>query len=362
MRIQSFSSLIWLALSLVFTPSCDQSTDEMIGLIPAHEIEQLAPLSLEEFAEAYETAIAKEPDLERDEEQLARAIFDIIKSKRSDTKADRMRVASSDSQSLSPYYGLTSGELILVFSFPINAYKASSTVDPAFQAGKESFPCEAIEDNDGKADAVRHAYWNALMTKRTSALFAEAFGTAHESGFGNPEQRKQMDLNNNAVGRRIAVENPSATDEELLEIVLTQPIDFVEKGGAIAIDPSRLVQFRQKEPLDGRYTGKLTDDGYTNEQLAATLSLSQCGLLIRGTLVTLLVSENWTTVRRMTGVLNVDEGVIDFDVAQPRVPLGEEDQYCKGVKARLQVTSEGLTGTWSSSDCDGGTMTLQRAP
>lgn len=72
--------------------------------------------------------------------------------------------------------------------------------------------------NDGHADAFRHAYWNALMTKQFGSDFTERFTSAHE-GVENPADREAMDLYNNEIGRRIAEQNPDASDGELADLV-----------------------------------------------------------------------------------------------------------------------------------------------
>ena len=63
----------------------------------------------------------------------------------------------------------------------------------------------ALEDDNG--DAFRHAYWNARMAgdPKVGPAWAEKWATAHEDGTpGNPLLRRQMDLFNNAVGRKNA--------------------------------------------------------------------------------------------------------------------------------------------------------------
>lgn len=71
-----------------------------------------------------------------------------------------------------------------------------------------------ISQFDGQGDAVRHAYWNALMTDKYGEDFAKSFATAHE-GIGGPANREAMDLYNNNIGRQIALENPGASADEL---------------------------------------------------------------------------------------------------------------------------------------------------
>ncbi|WP_147457591.1 LysM peptidoglycan-binding domain-containing protein [Paracoccus alkanivorans] len=108
------------------------------------------------------------------------------------------------------------------------AYRTADEYYP--QVGANGEPVKGSED--GHNDAFRHAYWNALMTDRFGEDFATSFGTAHEGVEGNPAAKEAMDLYNNEVGRRIASENPDASDEELAELVY----DAVENGEMLVID------------------------------------------------------------------------------------------------------------------------------
>jgi hypothetical protein len=59
------------------------------------------------------------------------------------------------------------------------------------------------------------------MARHQGPEWAEQYATAHE---GLPEDRvnqvrETMDLYNNEVGRRIAAENPNASDDELADLV-----------------------------------------------------------------------------------------------------------------------------------------------
>jgi hypothetical protein len=60
--------------------------------------------------------------------------------------------------------------------------------------------------HNGRADAARHAYWNAIMTFDWNAADAEGLATAHEkTGLddGGPHNETVMDMENNADGRSI---------------------------------------------------------------------------------------------------------------------------------------------------------------
>lgn len=58
---------------------------------------------------------------------------------------------------------------------------------------------------DNIYDAMRHAYWQAMMTRDLGPGRAEAWGDAHEWGSDSPG-RTCMDQYNNVVGREIAIE------------------------------------------------------------------------------------------------------------------------------------------------------------
>ncbi len=72
---------------------------------------------------------------------------------------------------------------------------------------------------DGHADAFRHAYWNAMLTQRFGEEWTQEYATAHERNPDSHPTPVAMDLHNNEVGRRIALENPDADEEELRDLV-----------------------------------------------------------------------------------------------------------------------------------------------
>ena len=101
--------------------------------------------------------------------------------------------------------------------------------------------------NDGQRDAFRHAYWNARLTKEFGETWTKAFTTAHEGVPGNPGSREAMDLYNNEVGRKIALANPHASDQELADLVQKAVTDgkMVVINGAGNLDWSDKVPYGQ---------------------------------------------------------------------------------------------------------------------
>lgn len=85
---------------------------------------------------------------------------------------------------------------------------------------------------NGRADAARHAYWNAIMTIDWNATDAEGLATAHEkTGLddGNPHNETVMDMENNASGRGIG--SGESTEREELQNDVVNALN----AGALAI-------------------------------------------------------------------------------------------------------------------------------
>ncbi|MGH3914056.1 MAG: DUF6973 domain-containing protein [Pseudonocardiaceae bacterium] len=72
---------------------------------------------------------------------------------------------------------------------------------------------------DGHADAFRHAYWNAMLTDRFDEEWTQEYTTAHEQNPDSHSTPVAMDLHKNEVGRRIALENPDTSRDELRDLV-----------------------------------------------------------------------------------------------------------------------------------------------
>lgn len=76
-----------------------------------------------------------------------------------------------------------------------------------------------VGETDGHADAFRHAYWNAMLTQRFGEEWTREYATAHERNPDSHPTPVAMDLHNNEVGQRIALQNPDASQEELRGLV-----------------------------------------------------------------------------------------------------------------------------------------------
>lgn len=127
------------------------------------------------------------------------------------------------------YQHLTPAEKKFVREHPGTAITLYQDAVTASTEARRRYPHEL---HNGRGDAFRHTYWSALMTKHVGESLARKYGYAHEAEApqDQPRNEREMDQHNNAVGRSIGVENPTASDNVLA--------DAVEQ----ALDSGRLMQ------------------------------------------------------------------------------------------------------------------------
>jgi hypothetical protein len=95
------------------------------------------------------------------------------------------------------YSRLNPTEISLAVKFPIAAFNTYINGKIASDFAMAKFPL--LVQIDDRADAVRHATWNALNTRDNGLSLATAFADAHE--VGNSGLAVSMDLHNNKWGR-----------------------------------------------------------------------------------------------------------------------------------------------------------------
>ncbi len=99
--------------------------------------------------------------------------------------------------------------MISLLMRPHLLYSTLKATSQATSFANEYFPNESNMGN-GKANAYKHALWNALIAYYTiwffrsikkSILWAKKVTDLHEECFKNPTQEQKMDLANNEQGR-----------------------------------------------------------------------------------------------------------------------------------------------------------------
>ena len=126
------------------------------------------------------------------------------------------RVVPGDLYRILDYDPDGSSQLWEGVSSMLDARKGSNAADAAREATRLEFKGKPMGDSD--ADAFRHALWHYKMTKQIGAEAAKRFGDAHETSGSDTEGSLLMDLYNNDVGRRLALDpkNSNRSDEDVI--------------------------------------------------------------------------------------------------------------------------------------------------
>lgn len=126
------------------------------------------------------------------------------------------------------------------FSQPVLCGLAAIERNPAINWSQSVAASIGRGARNGPQDAVRHAYWSALMTVRVAGFIAEGVGTGHEGGTiakGEPHNESVMDLENNAIGRQIgqALLNSGLTSSQIPDSELQNRVLNAFNAGQLTI-------------------------------------------------------------------------------------------------------------------------------
>ena len=129
-----------------------------------------------------------------------------------------------------PYKNLTQKEKDFIKKHPFAACSFKRAADKARKEAEKRYSGPGL--HNGKGDAFRHAYWNALMVKAYGEVLAKEFADAHEKNPKQPAKEKTMDLHNNSVGRSIGMRHRRSSDA-----VIANEVDRALKNHQLQIIP-----------------------------------------------------------------------------------------------------------------------------
>ncbi|MBD8489209.1 hypothetical protein IFO69_10675 [Echinicola sp. CAU 1574] len=352
------SIIIMVVFILSFSCSSDDpspkpiSNEDPVGPISGEDFKSVPIPTYDLVIEAYENISNTSPNLlEEESDQLSIALFEEIKklSNKASTNNDRLLYESLSDK-------LTEEEWKLVLTNPYKSFLAFLTLKPSFDDSGSSFSCDPnLSLKDTKVDAIRHAYWNALMTQKISDMtFIEELTNAHESN-SDSEDAKLMDLHNNKIGRELALQYPTATADELLTILLQYDFLFVGIGQTIPETYQGLVYIEGKKIFDIKMKGSLSNPD-SGGPWDIEFDIYECGNTIRGNFTIIRGAERQD--RRFSGTM-VD-GLMQLEVSNPLVFENPRGLYaCTGMRMNLTGNEKSLEGRWTSSNCyRGGTVLL----
>lgn len=116
------------------------------------------------------------------------------------------------------YERLNDAEKKLCWAFPLECIMTLVSANRAIEWARSSAladgaPSTALHND--KYDAMRHALWQAMVTRDFGSAYAKMWGDAHEAGANNPPEERCMDQFNNQVGRSIASQYPGSQNWQL---------------------------------------------------------------------------------------------------------------------------------------------------
>ncbi|CAF3251756.1 unnamed protein product [Rotaria socialis] len=101
---------------------------------------------------------------------------------------------------------LVEGVKCLFLVDPFDCAKAKTNADVAAAEAQNSYPGKTL--HNGIGDALRHCYWNALMTISVGRDQAKKVADLHEdNNTTGPLEERVMDLKNNEIGRQVGSES-----------------------------------------------------------------------------------------------------------------------------------------------------------
>lgn len=172
---------------------------------------------------------------------------------------------------------------------PVNAYRVGeykkgseniSTISSNFEINIVKNTSGLIRGEEGTdGNAIRHAFWQAAITKDLGIDVAKRIGNAHEDDsnvdmkqrkFNSMEEADQtIDLLNNIIGRDIGENHPNASNQELAKNVIEEFHNNglwkakESKDGGYIIQKTKLTQKQYNEAINE--VNKLKNDGLQNK-------------------------------------------------------------------------------------------------
>ncbi|MGW4770307.1 DUF6973 domain-containing protein [Nocardia sp. NPDC004278] len=118
-----------------------------------------------------------------------------------------------------------------------------------------------MNNQDNHTDAFRHAYWNALLTREFGEDWTKEYTSKHEMRDDNRSVREAMDLYNNEVGRKIAVDNPTKNGYSPFGSDLSDVVkEAVLRGDTVLIDKNMNLNWTNQVKIGEAVNSAAFDD------------------------------------------------------------------------------------------------------
>ncbi len=145
---------------------------------------------------------------------------------------------------------MSESEITMFDAMPISdQVKYLNSAIVAINKTEELFPSQC-ERTNGKGDAFRHAYWNALATQSLGVNTTKLLTTKHEempSFYPFNYKEKEMDLFNNQIGRNIASQGSSNLIQDILSALNSGSLRYInnQASNCLATFSSQVIPTNQ---------------------------------------------------------------------------------------------------------------------
>ncbi len=232
--------------------------DASTNTLPDSEIARAPGFTILEFGASYDKVKAQNLTLDTSSNEFAQKIIEDLVATLGPAGVGVAGKGAVSSKGLLDR--LTAEEKALILRNPLKAIRTRTATQEAASRAQQLFAGGALFLDRG--DAFRHAYWNWLMSECCTVEWATAFGTAHESEEPDSANR-DMDLNNNMLGRRLFTANPTAAAAAAQDALLDYNVAWVnEKKKKVTIGIDYLVYLSPAQTLTVFDDGPSFDDIY----------------------------------------------------------------------------------------------------
>jgi len=271
--LQTLRNLV-LAAALATMVGCggsDSNGNSTVGnAISTAEFLLVDPPSLSELLAVLKFITSATANLRDDPDRLARELFDGV----------RDAVAGSE-----PVPGVNLDELFelavdqltreswrVILNDPLRGIVATEVFDRALRAALQNYSCDAHDSHIGaKTEAFFQVLWLILILQLTSDEFIDQFADKQSEGLS--VAAANMLRSNAQFASEVFDQFPTASIDDLIQLLLTAPFKFVPGGSA----PQALSFVSNQQPLDNRYSGTVNRSvsGLNKYFVSSTTSL--CG-------------------------------------------------------------------------------------
>lgn len=334
-----------MAVSLVILVGCGGGDSDGDGgirnVVSTAEFLLVDPPSLSELLAVLRIITGASANLRDDPDRFTRELFDGVR----DAIASGNPVAGVNPDELFELAvdQLTRESWRVILNDPLRGVVTSEVFDQALRSALQNYSCDAHDSHIGaKTEAFFQVLWLILILQFSGEEFVDEF--AREQSAGLSVSAANMLLSNTRFASRIFSQFPTASFDDLVQLLLTSPFQFVIGGEA-----SDALSFTaNRQALDGRYTG--TANAVLGSDENVVLHVNRCNNDVRAQLLVLNNDGSTDAQWRLTGTVDAAGAVVLRSASQlTRYFVSSKTSLCGDLTLTLTDVANTLSGQWDAS-------------